>query len=438
MASVVATVTENQSLTPEGRRTVWAAFFGFTVDIFDVYLPTIALGPALTYFEAKSMPASTALTWFYVTFAASLLGRPLGSFIFGHMGDRWGRRKTTLWAVGGFGIVTLLMTLLPGYRSIGMASLALLAVLRFIDGVFLGGEYTGATPLAMENSPSRRRGMLGGFINGGTGVAFAAISVVTLISLHIFPESTGQYSVWGWRIPFAVEVILALILWTYYYKTIEESPLWRETEKIKYPLKELFSGAHFRRLVEVFIVMTGVWFVTNSTEVPIPGLLEKDFNVSSSLVTSIEIVANMLMLGSFILAGYLSDKIGRKKMLSIMGGINIVIAPFIFLWMLSAAKSSPDTLWVILPVLFILTNSVFGVLSAYITERFSTRVRSSGYGIGYSLGIVIPSFSSFYMLGLKSFMPYADTGIVLLVVSGVLILVGSLLGPETRGKSIVD
>lgn len=427
-----------ERLSIPGRRALGAAFFTFTIDVFDVFLPIIALSPALSYFEPKALPTSTTLTWFFVVFAASLLGRPIGSFIFGHVGDRWGRRRTTLWAIGGFGAATLLMALLPGYKSWGLAALGTMAVLRLIDGIFLGGGYTGATPLAIEAIPGRRRGLFGGFINSGTGIAFAAIALMTLVSLHWFPPSTGQYAQVGWRIPFLAGVVLAAVLFVYYYRKVEESPLWKETTKSAHPLRDLFHGTNLRRLIEIFVVMTGVWFVTNSTLVPIPALLETVYKVPSTLVTTIEIVANVLMFGSFMAAGALSDRFGRKRMLAVFGIINIVIAPFVYLWVLADAKSSPELLWISLPLLFILTNSVFGVLTAFITERFSTRVRSSGYGIGYSIGIVIPAFSSFYMLGLKTFVPYADTALLLEILSGILILVGSLLGPELKGRQLAD
>src|ERR1700733_1409125 len=123
-------------------RAVRAAYFGFFVDMFEVYLPIAALAPALGYFIPAGLGAATKATIFSVVFAISLMGRPIGSMIFGHYGGRLGRRRITLISVAGFAIATLLVAALPGYQSWGGASIAALLILRFVDGVFIGGEYT--------------------------------------------------------------------------------------------------------------------------------------------------------------------------------------------------------------------------------------------------------------------------------------------------------
>jgi MFS family permease len=170
----------SEPMTAEARSTIWGAFMGFFVDMYDVYLPIVALTPALIYFQPKGLPAAAATTVFYVVFAVTLIGRPIGSFIFGHLGDKIGRRKTTMIAVTGFAVVTLLIALLPGYQAIGMAALALLVLLRLIDGVFLGGEYTAASPLAMEYCPKPKRGFYSAVIQAGYPIAYVAISLLLL------------------------------------------------------------------------------------------------------------------------------------------------------------------------------------------------------------------------------------------------------------------
>ena len=129
-----------------GRRAVRAACFGFFVDMFDVYLPIAVLAPALSYFIPAGLGGAAQATIFYVVFAVTLIGRPIGSAIFGHFGDRVGRRQTTLISVAGFGIVTLVIAALPGYDAWGNAAIAILVVLRLLNGIFIGGEYTAAKP----------------------------------------------------------------------------------------------------------------------------------------------------------------------------------------------------------------------------------------------------------------------------------------------------
>jgi MFS family permease len=185
------------------RRAVRAACFGFFVDMFDVYLPVAVLAPALVYFIPAGLSGKAQATIFYVLFAVTLIGRPLGAVIFGHFGDRLGRRRTTLVSVAGFTVVTLLIALLPGYKAWGGLAIAALVVLRLVNGVFIGGEYTAANPLAMEYAPKNKRGFYGALIHVGYPAALLCASALTAIMLAVAPggDAASPYATWGWRIP---------------------------------------------------------------------------------------------------------------------------------------------------------------------------------------------------------------------------------------------
>ena len=155
--------------------------------MFDIYLPIVVLAPALIYFVPPDLDTTTTAVVSGTIFAATLLGRPVGSVIFGHFADSIGRKRTTIISVSGFGVITLLMALLPGYEQWGLAAVILLIVLRLVDGVFLGGEYTSANPLAMEYSPKEKRGLYAGIIQSGYPLAFAAISAITAVLLFLLP-----------------------------------------------------------------------------------------------------------------------------------------------------------------------------------------------------------------------------------------------------------
>ena len=137
----------------KAKRAVRGAFFGFFVDMFDIYLPVVVLAPAIKYFVSPDLSDSATSLVTGAIFAATLVGRPVGAAIFGHFADRVGRKKMTIVSVSGFGILTVLIGCLPGYATWGIASVVLFIALRFIVGVFVGGEYTAASPLAMEYSP---------------------------------------------------------------------------------------------------------------------------------------------------------------------------------------------------------------------------------------------------------------------------------------------
>ena len=165
-------------------RAVLAACFGFFVDMFEVYLPIAVLVPALAYFIPAGLSGAAQATIFYIVFAVSLIGRPLGAVVFGHFGDRLGRRRTTLISVTGFGIATLLIAALPGFAAWGEAAIAALIILRLLNGIFIGGEYTAANPLAMEYSPKDKRGLYAACIHVGYAAALVCASLLTALMLE--------------------------------------------------------------------------------------------------------------------------------------------------------------------------------------------------------------------------------------------------------------
>ncbi|MGH7156298.1 MAG: MFS transporter, partial [Acetobacteraceae bacterium] len=186
-----------EPLSPGARRVVLAGFIGFAVDFFDIYLPVLALAPVISYFEPKGLSPTISTTIYFFTFAATLFGRPCGAVIFGHWADKIGRRRTTMISIAGFGAFTFLIALLPGYAAIGLWSLALLILLRFVDGIFMGGEYTSNNTLALEMVPKERRGFVGGVLQGAFPIGFAMVSAATAIMLSV--TTKDQYMAWGWR-----------------------------------------------------------------------------------------------------------------------------------------------------------------------------------------------------------------------------------------------
>ena len=222
---------QQEELTPRAKSAIRGAFFGFFVDMFDIYLPIVVLAPALIYFVSPDIGTVAKSIIGGSIFAATLIGRPIGSFIFGHFADAMGRRRTTIIAVTGFGVCTLLMALLPGYEQWGIAAVILFVVLRLVDGVFLGGEYTAANPLAMEYSPKEKRGLYSAFVMSGYPLAFAAISAITTGLLFLLPagDINSPYVQWGWRIPFLIGAVLAFALVVYYVRSVDESELFEES-----------------------------------------------------------------------------------------------------------------------------------------------------------------------------------------------------------------
>jgi MFS family permease len=422
-----------------GQRALRAAFIGFFVDMFDVYLPIVALGPAMAYFQPATLSPALKSTLFYIVFALSLVGRPVGATLFGHYGDKLGRRKVTIISMGGFALVTLLIGLLPGYETWGLASTALLTFLRFVDGVFLGGEYTGANPLAMEYAPKEKRGKWAAFIHTGFPLSLVAMSLITTALLRFIPAGSphSPYVQWGWRIPFFMGALFASGIFLYYLRRVPESSVWAKAAKAKSPLKELFQGDNFRCLSQVFLVMSGAWFTLNAVTSILPGVLLTVRHVNSITVTNVQLIANFVMVLSFIPFGMLGQKIGRRTVLSLLGLAGCTAGPILYYILVKSGYQNAAETVILVTLINLCATPVWAIVTAYINERFPTGVRASGYGIGYSAATIIPAFSSFYMLGMKGIgMRYEYTELVIFALGGLLLLLGALSGPETKHVDI--
>jgi len=412
------------------RRAVRAACFGFFVDMFDVYLPIAVLAPALIYFIPAGLSGTTQATIFYVVFAVTLIGRPLGALIFGYFGDRLGRRKTTLVSVGGFAVVTSL----PGYEAWGGFAIAALIVLRLLDGIFIGGAYTAANPLAMEYSPKHKRGLYGALIHVGYPAALLCTSLLTALMLTVAPagDASSPYATWGWRVPFVIGALLSGALFFYYYWLVPESELWRSSAKSTAPLKELFSGADLRRLGQLFIVMTGAWLTLNATVGALPGVINAVLGVKSSGVNTGILIGAGISAVLYPFIGLLSQRFGRRRTIAVIGLLNLIPAGALYYVLVASGYRDPPTLIILVALIMVLSLPVWAVHTPYLAESFRTGIRSSGYGVSYSLATILPGLYALYMLGLGALMPYAYTPIVLLALGGLFLSIGVLAGQETK------
>jgi MFS family permease len=412
------------------RRCITAGFIGFAVDFFDIYLPAMVLTPVITYFEPEGLSTATTTTIYYFTVATTLLGRPCGAIIFGHRADKIGRRRVTMISIAGFGTLTGLVALLPGYSTIGIGSLVLLLALRFIGGIFMGGEYTSNNTLALEIVPKQRRGFVGGLLQGAFPVGFGAVSLAASIMLAVTTKQ--QYYDWGWRIPFLFGCALAFAF-LIYYRTVPESPLWQQSEKSSAPLKEVLSGSHLRNLAQIFVMMSGFWLVGQPGAV-LPSIMIQHLHIPSETTTNTFLVASIGLFFGFLFFALLGQMIGRRRAIVVGALVILVVEPALYYVMIiNATNGGSMGLTIVLAAIFqIFLIAPWGIVTTYICERFPTHVRASGYGIGYSVAIVIPSFSGIYLLWLSHLMPYLMTPIVLMIIAPLLMIVGALMGPETR------
>jgi MFS family permease len=347
------------------RRAVRAAYVGYFVDMFEVYLPIAVLAPALEYFIPAGLSAAAKATIFSVIFAISLMGRPIGSMVFGHFGDRLGRRRVTLISVAGFAVATLLVAALPGYATWGSASVAALLVLRLADGIFVGGEYTAANPLAMEYSHKEKRGLNAALIHVGYPAALVCVSLLTALILKLAPsgDAGSAYAVWGWRIPFVIGALLAGALYLYYYFMVPESEVWRSSHKIAAPLKAVFTGADLRRLGQLIVVMSGAWLTLDTTVAALPGVINTVLGVKSPNVNTGMLIGAAISMPIYPLMGILSQKFGRRPMIAILGLLNLLPASALYFLLVAGAYHDSIKSIGLVTLILVLTMPIWAVIT---------------------------------------------------------------------------
>ncbi len=319
-------------------------------------------------------------------FALAFFIRPLGGFIFSHIGDRIGRKKTLVLTLSLMGLATFLMGVLPTYGQIGLWAPVLLIILRLIQGLGLGGEWGGALLLAVEYAPKEKRGLFGSVPQMGVTIGMLmgtiALSIMTLLPHEAFMT-------WGWRVPFLLSALLVIFgLWI--RKGIEETPTFQKTQEKgdipKLPIADTFKY-HWREVLIATgakVVETAPFYIFGTFIVSY-GTQNLNYNQTSILmaVTVATIITTILMpvMGSW------SDKIGRKK-LYVGGTILMILYAFPYFWLIHAGS---------IALLFVATIVGLGIIWAPITavlgtmfsEIFSANVRYTGISLGYQIGAAV-------------------------------------------------
>lgn len=421
------------------KRAVLSAWAGFAVDSYSIYIASSVLLPALVYFqgdmsvEAKSIFAG-------MTLAVTLLGRPLGGLIFGHFADRIGRRRVGAVTIFGFGTISLLIACLPGAELIGaIPATTLLLALRFIEGIFLGGEYTAATPMALEYAPPSRRGLVGAVIQCAASGGPLLVAVSMALTLLVAPSGglDSPYVQWGWRLPFVLGFILSFLVAWFLRRKVDESAIQKEAvaqagEQLKSPVRMILRGKPGRAFIQAWVTMTGLFFVVTINSSVLNQFLLGNKGYTPADLANTQLIIPVAM-ASYLFFGWLSDHIGRKRALYIGSVLQVVLYPVVISLVGSGTVSGWWNLTLLAVAGHCLTVAPFGVLPAYINERFATIVRSTGWGVAYGTAVIIPSFFSYYMIWLSALVPFVYTAGILAAFGAILIFVATACGPETRG-----
>ncbi|NHT76563.1 MHS family MFS transporter [Rhizobiaceae bacterium CRRU44] len=366
--------------TNSPARVLLASLVGTTIEFFDFYVyATAAVLVFPTLFFPNTDP-TTALLASFATFSIAFFARPLGAVVFGHYGDRVGRKTTLVAALLTMGISTVIIGLLPSYESIGVLAPLLLALCRFGQGFGLGGEWGGAVLLATENAPEGKKSWYGMFPQLGAPVGLFLSSGVFWLLLHVMSQEALLS--WGWRVPFIASILLIAVgLWV--RLSITETPAFQKTidqqERVQVPVVELFRN-HKRSLVlGTFVALaTFVLFYIGSAY-----LLSYNIKVLKlPFVDALEIqLLGAVLFGIFIpIAGKLAERFGRREILI---GVTVLIGIFsFFLPGLLTGGEASVVLFVVIGMA--LMGITYGLIGTALAAPFPTNVRYTGSSITFN------------------------------------------------------
>jgi metabolite-proton symporter len=378
------------------RKVLLAACAASSIEWYDffIYLTAAALVFPALFFPADIDPVAGVLASFS-TAAVGFFARPVGGVLFGHFGDRLGRKRTLVIALLLMGIATTLVGLLPTYSTIGIWAAVALFILRICQGLAVGGQWGGAMLLATEYAPPDKRGFYGSFAQVGVPIGLVLGNAFFLILTAVM--SPEAFEAWGWRIPFLASIVL-IGLAMYIQLKLEDTPAFRRLQERQQEAQEEEGDEARQRspVLEVIrqhpkqiLLAAGAFFVVNGAfYVMITGMLDygtRDLGLSrSAMLTAVLIssVAQILMLPAWSI---LSDRVGRRPVY-LAGAVLLGLWSFPLFWLVDTRNIVLITVALLLGQLFL--SMMYGPQAALFSEMFSRQVRYSGASIGYQLAAV--------------------------------------------------
>jgi MFS family permease len=372
---------------PAFRRLAIASSLGSAIEHYDFFVYAFTAPIVFDRFFFPRMDSVASTMAVYATFAVGFVARPLGGLVFGHYGDRLGRKAMLMMTFLLMGVASFFIGCLPSYDSIGLLAPIALVVLRFIQGFAFGGEYMNAVSLTLENAPSARRGFFASWIN-----ASGPVGVVTasgLIALLGFIYSRQEFANWVWRVPFLLSLALVLI-GTYVRAQVDESTLFlaarAKAEDERMPVLAILRSWKKPVLLACLVNMVHSAFNYMST-VFVLGYAIRTLGMAQSSITSGATVANIIEMCAVPVIAGLSDRFGRRPFI-MLGVVSAAVWYPIFFQIL-LTKDALAIMGGLVVSLGVIHALMFAPEAAFTAELFPTRVRVSGSSLGKQLGIVL-------------------------------------------------
>ncbi|MGH3950842.1 MAG: MFS transporter [Pseudonocardiaceae bacterium] len=375
------------------RRIMVAGLIGSSIEWYDFFIyataAALVFGPV---FFPDATPLTAALLSFS-TFWAGFVARPIGGLIFGHFGDKVGRKPALVTCLVMMGSATFLIGLMPTTASIGVLAPVLLVLLRFLQGIAVGGQWGGITLLLTESAGKGKRGMAGTFGQMGVPVGVLLGNCAFLgVGAFVGPE---QFLSWGWRVPFLLSAVLFPVV-LYIQLKIEDTPVYRELQTkakqragavVQAPLREAIR-THRKQI----LLGSGLLFATNAIfYISIAGVLDygtRELGLERSPLLAIALGSSVVGIAVIFLSGWLSDRVGRRPLLFAGAGL-IAAWAFPFFWLIDTGSLALIALAVIVGAIG--SSLTYGPLAALLSEIFEPRVRYSAASLAYQLAAIIVS-----------------------------------------------
>ncbi|MEB0002741.1 MFS transporter [Cryobacterium sp. 10I1] len=443
-----AATPEPQAPTNPRSRVVLASLIGTTIEFYDFYVYATAAVLVFPHLFFPTGNETTALLASFAVFGAAMVARPVGALVFGHFGDKVGRKATLVGALLTMGIATFLIGLLPTYAQVGWFAPLLLVVLRLAQGFALGGEWSGAALVATENAPKGKRAWYGTFPQVGAPIGFIIANGLFLLIATLLPSDdptrpSTAFLEWAWRVPFLFSAVMVIIgLWVR-LRLVESDAFTKATRTNrvhKLPLAAVFKSNWRELILGTFIMLaTYVLFYLMTTfslsygraatTAPVAGL---GYSYTTFVLM---MIAGVLFFGVFTLAsGPWADRFGRRRTL-IWVTLAIIVFGLLFVPLLGAGFLG---VMIFLILGFTLMGMTFGPMGALLPELFPTAVRYTGSAFAYNmssiLGAAVAPFIAVWLWTLGGGSPFW-VGVYLFVMA-VITLVALLLSRETKDVDI--
>jgi metabolite-proton symporter len=428
--------TTDKAPTPL-RRVIAASLIGTTIEWYDFFLYGAAAALVFNKLFFPSFDPLVGTLLAFATYAVGFVARPLGGIVFGHYGDRIGRKKLLMWSLVLMGLATVLIGLMPGYASIGVWAPVGLIVLRVVQGFAVGGEWGGAVLMAAEYGDARRRGYWASWPQAG--VPLGSLLSAGILALMAGFQSEADFVAWGWRIPFLLSGLLVIVGW-YIRNRVAETPMFEKAIEEaeappKLPAMEVFRerpravllGAGLRVGENIGYYILTVFSLTFLVDVAAE---------TRSLALDALLIGAAVQFAAIPLLAALSDRIGRRPVYA-FGAFGLAIFSFLFFPMLASGSNALIILAIVIGL--VLHASMYAPQAAFITELFPTRIRYSGASIAYQLtaifaGSLAPIIALWLYKDLHSSLPVSIYVAVACAISGV----SALLARETKGLELSE